>query len=191
MDFGAVRALSWLSRKLVRKTVSPDRILRSRFAYKDKNYAKRKCDPSVPPRPKARLCIAGHMDPDLGSKGHGRGCTDSWKTFNSSSPSGCSLPIWKVSTGDIKAAFLYGVPAPRKLYFSQPRGGMPTLEAGQIIEVVKGVFGLSTSPKLWWMKLSKEILDIKMEGPFGRLHVIQNPVGPIASFNSLTKTINK
>lgn len=28
------------------------------------------------------------------------------------------------------------------------------------------------------MKLSKEILDIKMEGPFGRLHVIQNPVDP-------------
>lgn len=36
---------------------------------------------------------------------------------------------------------------------------MPSLEQGQVIEVVKGVFGLSTSPKLWWMKLRKEILD--------------------------------
>ena len=73
---------------------------------------------------------------------------------------------WLVSVGDIRAAFLNGVPAPRQLYFRQPRGGIPTLEKGQLIEVVKGVFGLSTSPKLWWMKLSKDVvaMDLNFKG---------------------------
>ena len=177
VDFGAVRALSLQESENIRRTVSPDRILRSRFAYKDKNYAKRKCDPSVPPRPKARLCIAGHMDPDLGNKDM---AVDA-PTAGHSILLALQLALcrsWKVSTGDIKAAFLNGVPAPRRLHFSQPRGGMPTLEHGQLIEVVKGVFGLSTSPKLWWIKLSKEILDIKIKTTDAELYVIQNPVDP-------------
>ena len=52
VEFGAVRPLSLSESEEVRRRVSPDRILRSRFAYKDKNYAKRKCDPSVPAKPK-------------------------------------------------------------------------------------------------------------------------------------------
>ena len=178
VDFGAVRALSLAESDQVRKTVSSDRILRSRFAYKDKNYAKRKCDPSVPPKPKARLCIAGHMDPDLGNKDMAVDAPTAGRHSILLALQVALCRSWKVSTGDIKAAFLNGVPAPRKLYFSQPRGGMPTLEQGQIIEVVKGVFGLSTSPKLWWMKLSKEILDIKIAVQEDKLHVIQNPVDP-------------
>lgn len=141
VDFGAVRALSLAQSELVRKTVSPNRILRSGFAYKDKN----KCDPSVPPRPKARLCIAGHMDPDLGSKDMAVDAPTAGRHSILLALQVALCRSWKVSTGDIKAAFLNGVPAPRKLYFSQPRGGKPTLEAGQIIEVVKGVFGLYES----------------------------------------------
>ena len=178
VDFGAVRALSAEESQRVREEVSPDRILRSRFAYKDKNYAKRKCDASVPPKPKARLCIAGHMDPDLG---HTDMAVDAPTTGRHSILLALQLALcrsWKVSTGDIKAAFLNGVPAPRKLFFSQPRGGMPTLEPGQLIEVVKGVFGLSTSPKLWWIKLSTDILEIKIKDVDAELFVTQNVVDP-------------
>lgn len=180
VDFGAVRALSLEESQLVRASVSPDRILRSRFAYKDKNYAKRKCDPTVtvPPKPKARLCIAGHMDPDLG---HTDMAVDAPTTGRHSILLALQLALcrsWKISTGDIKAAFLNGVPAPRKLYFSQPRGGMPTLEPGQLIEVVKGVFGLSTSPKLWWIKLSTDILEIKINDASEELYVLQNDIDP-------------
>ena len=49
----------------VRKRVPKERILKARFAYRDKNCAKRREDPSVPPKAKARLCVAGHRDPDL------------------------------------------------------------------------------------------------------------------------------
>lgn len=69
VDFGAVRPLSVEESRQVLATVSPERILRSRFAYKDKNYSRRKTDASIPCRPKARLCIAGHQDPDLGRYG--------------------------------------------------------------------------------------------------------------------------
>lgn len=42
MDFVAVRPLSVEESEKVRCTIDPKRILPSRFAYKDKNYAKRK-----------------------------------------------------------------------------------------------------------------------------------------------------
>ena len=71
---------------------------------------------------------------------------------------------WQVSVGDIRAAFLNnGLPAPRNLYFRQPRRGIPSLKPGQIIKVLRGVFGLSTSPKLWWMKLSSELLELNVQ----------------------------
>ena len=83
-----------------------------------------------------------------------------------------------ISVGDIRAAFLNGVPAPRQLYFKQPRGGIPTLHPGQLVEVVKGVFGLSTSPKLWWMKLSKDLLELKICGDQENYIFQQNEIDP-------------
>lgn len=48
--------------------MAPDRILNSRFRflYKDKNHAKRKLNKEVPLKARARLCVAGQHDPDLG-----------------------------------------------------------------------------------------------------------------------------
>lgn len=78
--------------------------------------------------------------------------------------------------GDVKAAFLNGIPAPRSLYFSQPKNGIPSLQPGQLAEVLKGVFGLSTSPKLWWMKLSKDIVTIKIDYMGTTITVKQNHI---------------
>ena len=50
----------------VLNTVDPERVLSSRFAYKDKNHTRRKHDSTLPCRPKATLCVAGQHDPDLG-----------------------------------------------------------------------------------------------------------------------------
>ena len=65
LQYEAVRVLSAEESQTVRDTVPKERILSSRFAYRDKNVAKRREDPTVPPRAKARLCIGGHRDPDL------------------------------------------------------------------------------------------------------------------------------
>lgn len=66
VHFEAVRALSIEGSQKVIETVDLKWILNSQFLYKDKNHAKRKLDKKVPPKPKARLCVAGQWDPDLG-----------------------------------------------------------------------------------------------------------------------------
>lgn len=180
VDFRAVRPLSIEESEKIRRTVDPKRILRSRFAYKDKNYAKRKVDGAVPPRPKARLCIAGHCDPDLGSMDMQ---VDAPTTGRHSILLALQLGLnrrWRTSVGDIKAAFLNGVPAPRSLFFSQPKNGIPSLDPRQLVEVLKGVFGLSTSPKLWWIKLSKDIVTIKVDYHGTIITVKQNQIDPCA-----------
>ena len=52
------------------------------------------------------------------------------------------------------------------------------MQPGQLIEVLKGVFGLSTSPKLWWMKLSKEVLTIEIHHQGLHLTMQQNEIDP-------------
>eukprot|EP00438_Fugacium_kawagutii_P025852 Skav231407 [mRNA] locus=scaffold4039:44689:52020:- [translate_table: standard] len=178
LQYQAVRPLSVQESNEVLRRVGPERILSARFLYKDKNFAKRKSDPSIPAKPKARLCIAGQHDPDLGKVDM---VTDAPTTSRHSIIMALQLALcrgWIVAVGDIRAAFLNGIPAPRDLYFRQPRRGMPTLQEGQIIEVLKGVFGLSTSPKLWWMKLSGDLKKAKIEYMGRHYKIVQNVVDP-------------
>ena len=175
MDFGAVRPLSLAESKEVENKIGKERILPARFLYRDKNRARRRVDPGVACKPKARLCVGGQKDPDLGQM-----------EMNVDAPTASRHAVllgllmslsceWKVAVGDIRAAFLNGVEAPRGLYFRQPVRGIPSLVPGQIIEIVKGVFGLATSPKLWWLKLSM-VIELKDEA-YG---VEQNEIDPCA-----------
>lgn len=66
MHYGAVRPLSLKESREVEEKYGKDRILTSRFLYKDKNLAKRRSDPAVGCKAKARLCVQGQRDPDLG-----------------------------------------------------------------------------------------------------------------------------
>lgn len=118
--YGAVKPLSVEERK-AEAEASPNRILSCRILYKDKNHAKRKSDASIPPKPKARLCIAGQHDPDLGRIGL---VTDAPTASRHSIILALQLAPcrgWKISVGDIRTAFVNGIPAPRKLYFRQPK----------------------------------------------------------------------
>ena len=69
---------------------------------------------------------------------------------------------WRLAAGDIEAAFLNGVVSKRNLYFEPPKRGLPGVEPGSLIEIVKGVFGLSNSPRLWWDKLAAELLSLEI-----------------------------
>lgn len=178
VEYGAVRPLSLEESREVEANVPKDRILNSRFAYRDKNYAKRKGDPSIPPKAKARLCIAGQWDPDLGVKDM---ATDAPTVSRQSIILALQLALaraWLASVGDVRAAFLNGIPAPRRLYFRQPKSGIASLQPGQLVEVLKGVFGLSTSPKLWWTKLSTDLkkMEIHVPGVNYKLTIEQNPI---------------
>lgn len=99
------------------KEVGKDRILNCRFLYRDKNLAKRRKDPSVPCKAKARLCMGGQRDPDLGNI---EMSVDAPTANRHSVLLGLLLALsrgWLVAIGDIRAAFLNGVEAPRKLFF--------------------------------------------------------------------------
>ena len=46
------------------------------------------------------------------------------------------------------------------LYLSQMVEGLPGLNPEQLLLVVRGVFGLANSPRLWWRHFREELLKI-------------------------------
>ena len=70
---------------------------------------------------------------------------------------------WTLAAGDIEAAFLNGVEARRDLFLEPPAPDLEGVEPRGLIEIIKGVFGLSTSPRLWCDKLAQTMLDVVVE----------------------------
>jgi hypothetical protein len=66
---------------------------------------------------------------------------------------------WTVCTFDVADAFLSGRENTRRLYVRPPREGIKGVPQGSVIELVKGVFGLKESPRLWWLKLRDAVLE--------------------------------
>ena len=159
----AVRVLSVEETAHVRATVPRERILRSRFAYRDKNCAKRREDPAVPPKAKARLCVGGHRDPDLLTGELRTEAPTASKAALSAMMVLSSIYHWDIAAGDIECAFLQGMENQRNLYMEQPTRGLPGVPQGALIQMLKGVFGLSDSPRLWWEKLSKDLLGLSLQ----------------------------
>ena len=168
----ALEPLSVEESARVRREVDAERILRSRWAYKDKNWSRRRADETAPWRCKARLVIAGHTDPDLGS-----GLSTDAPTL--SRPGLFSLlqklanglrdaDPWKASAGDIRCAFLTGgyLKRDQELYLHQPTTGFAGLHPDQLVRVKKNIFGLATSPHEWWQDLQAGIkgITIQIEG---------------------------
>ena len=158
----------------VEKTVPKNRILTARFAYRDKNVGKRRLDSSIPLKAKARLCVGGHRDPDLRAGTLLTEAPTASKMSFTALLAMAGMHGWKLAAGDVEAAFLNGNEARRNLYFRQPARGLPGLERDVLVEVVKGVFGLSTSPRLWWEKLSKALLDLKINIDGDDLRLVQH-----------------
>ena len=167
LHFDALEPLNDVDTEFVKNNVPKERVLRSRWAYKDKNWSKRmqaewKC--------KSRLVIAGHTDPDLAS---GRLVTDA-PTLSRPGLL-CLLQIlanglrqddpWRVSAGDIQCAFLTGSYLSRdeELFIHQPPTGFPGMKPGQLVRVKKNIFGLATSPREWWLDLQDGFSKIEVK----------------------------
>ncbi|CAE7224992.1 GIP [Symbiodinium sp. KB8] len=164
LEYDALQALSVEESRLIRATVANDRILRSRWAYKDKNWAARQSGKQPEWRCKSRLIIGGHLDPDLGSSE----ITTDAPTLSRAGLT-CLLQLlanglaeedpWEVAAGDIQCAFLTGSYLNRDepLYLQQPGTGFPGLLPEQPVIIKKNIFGLATSPHEWWEDLQKGI----------------------------------
>ena len=145
------------------------RILGRRWAYRDKNYSRRRIDTNVAWRHKSHLVVFGHQDPDIGKV-----LTDA-PTINRISilillqfvaarqggDDPC-LGSCQASAGDVTAAFLNGRPIFRQLYTRQPRTGVAGLEAGALFRLGRGIFGLVGSPRSWWLELKNILLELKV-----------------------------
>jgi len=66
---------------------------------------------------------------------------------------------WALGSFDVKDAFLSGKVNSRELYVRPPREGIKGLQQGVLIQLVKGVFGLKESPRLWWLQLRDAVLE--------------------------------
>ena len=107
----------------------------------------------VPLRCKARVVIAGHNDVDLE------------KGLRTDAPTVTRLSTYLVlvlcasldmapHSADVEAAFLQTGEAERlkhRFYLRQPREGFPGLASGQLVAVLKPLFGFADSPRAWWL----------------------------------------
>ncbi|CAE7835178.1 RE2 [Symbiodinium microadriaticum] len=180
LDHQALLPLSIEESREIRATVPPERILTSRYAYRDKNYSRRKIDPSVGWKHKARLVIGGHRDPDA-------------HMLQTDAPTVNRLTVltllqlvasrrgsqkWQAAAGDITAAFLNGDLLERELFLSQPKTGLKDLHPEQLLRITKGVFGLPDSPRKWWRRFRDTVLGIRLEYQGVTYGFCQNPLDP-------------
>ena len=71
---------------------------------------------------------------------------------------------WEISKFDVKDAFLSGKENMyRDLYVRPPKEGIPGVPNGALIQIVKGVFGLPESPRLFWLKMREDVLSSGFE----------------------------
>ena len=127
-----------------------------------------KQEDDAPERVKARWCLQGYLDPDLGAKAES-GDLQSPKL----SQVGRNILFqliasyrWRLKLGGIKGAFLAAGDLPahfRPLYARLPPGGIPGIPEDALIEVLGHVYGLNDSPSAWYKKLSTVLLQAGFE----------------------------
>ena len=150
--YEAVRVLSEEASWYAERHFGKERILASRVCYRNKNAAY----PWMELKAKARIVCRGDRDPDLLS-------------LRRDAPTMTRLGLmiilqiaashadWFIFNADITGAFLQGDQgmASRKepLFLRPPREGLPGVYPGQLLLVVRGIFGLANSPRLFWRHL--------------------------------------
>ena len=84
------------------------------------------------------------MDPDILDLRRDFHPTITTVNFNVLLQLAANRKMW-ASIGDLRNAFCQSQPLERKngpIYFQQPKGGIPGLEEGQIIQILAGCYGL-------------------------------------------------
>ena len=157
--YEATRPLDLAASAFVEENVDKKRTLDTRVCYRNKNAAY----PWLPVKHKARIVCRGDRDPDI-------------TVLRRDAPTMTRLSLmvllqvaasksnWFLFNADITGAFLQGDQklASRKeaLYLRQPREGLPGLVRGQLLLVVRGIFGLANSPRLFWRHLRDSLIRL-------------------------------
>ena len=117
--------------------------------------------PGDPPSMKSRWCIRGDKDPDLLSLDR-YSPTVSTAVVSIALQTACSRKF-RCAIGDLKNAFMQSEPLTRpqgRLFCKQPRGGLPGLTPGQLLEILAGAYGLGDAPLHWRKSLLKVLVQL-------------------------------
>lgn len=166
LDAEAIQPLTLAESRDIRQRY-PQRIIKSRMLYTMKSIDNlEEVDPNIildgspaeePCKAKARWVIRGDRDPDMFD-------------VESSSPVICrdgfmvGLQIiasmkWKLHSCDFSQAFMQGDVLARTepLYSEQPKEGMPNVQPGCLIKILKTVYGLTDAPYRWNQHLDNRL----------------------------------
>ena len=69
----------------------------------------------------------------------------------------------KIGSFDCKTAFLTGKGHDRDIYCRPPREGLPGVEPGSLLKIVKGAYGLREAPRLWYLRAREILLEAGFE----------------------------
>ena len=117
--------------------------------------------PGVPPSRKSRWCVRGDKDPDLLDLSR-HAPTVTTATLAVVLQIAASMQ-WKASVGDLRNAFMQSDRLQRmagRLFCKQPRGGLPQLQADQLIEILAGAYGSGDAPAHWRKSLKKVLFSL-------------------------------
>ena len=154
-QFDTVEALSEEEARKIQRD-QPERILKSRWVYRNKHAGMYDQGVPLPTKAKARLCVMGQFAPGVVE---GTTPVDSPTVQRVSTLYflHCILcwgwtATWAV--GDVSNAFLQGErPKGDDLFMSQPERGLPDVADGVIFRLKKSVYGLCDAPKMWYESL--------------------------------------
>eukprot|EP00959_Pyramimonas_sp_CCMP1952_P164203 3432984-Pyramimonas_sp.AAC.1 len=75
------------------------------------------------------------------------------------------------------SVFMQGEEQPRDkpFFMEQPPQSLPGLQPGQVLRIVKGIFGLATAPRQWWASLKNALLKVELVSKDGhKFHLVQS-----------------
>ena len=112
---------------------------------------------------KSRIIIPGHLDPQLGSYRTDSPTTSWLAVLIMISVALCNGMMGSVF--DVKTAFLSGLPLDREVYVRAPADGLPATDGHAVtapyalLRVLKGAYGLTEAPRLWYLRARQLLLD--------------------------------
>ena len=163
---------SWLETqtvaKIARHRIPPENILKCRWVLTWKNSETNEHLSNTSSNqnriPKARLVVLGFMDPKL-------------HEIQRDSPTltklGRSLILqlsaansWRISSFDVKTAFLRGTADQERLLGLEPVPEFQSklqMRQGEVLQLLKGAYGRADAPLLWFREIRKGLLDLDLK----------------------------
>ena len=173
--------------RTLRKQGLQDRVMQSQFVLVDKSEGKSTAENPLDTKASARIVVPGYADPDAldSRRDSPTACREAINVLLAVSAS-TGREKWAFLTADVQAAFLMGEiqDKDRVLYCWPPKNGpgVPGVQPGSVLLVLKGVFGLNGAPRKWWEKISKVLVQIgfRKQRMCHGLFALHSPAGALS-----------